>query len=226
MLLKKTSARNVTRRAFTLLEVIVAAAIIGIIATVVVLGVEGSSRVGGETKRIDDAAAVLAALRDAAVRYNLGDRGDTSFTWRISLATAKGTNPGRLSQLTTKILSTDLNSCGGAFSTLNANWLRNFYPAPISSTTPFRIADGFMANDKLERFDLNGNPQANPGTTNDVTTPATLAIVMEGVALSDAQALANRVEGENTGVSPSVVRFTPSGNAPVKVYYHMAVHGC
>jgi prepilin-type N-terminal cleavage/methylation domain-containing protein len=217
------------RSGFTLLEIVVAAAILGILATMVVIGVEGSSRVGGEAKRIDEAAANLAALRDAAVRYNLGDRADTSFTWAISGlgAPAKGFNPGRLSQLTTKITGSDANSCGGFFGVAQTTgWVRNFYSSPISSTTPLRIADGFYADDKLQRFDVNGNAQANPGTTNDVITPATLAIVMQNVALADAQALELRMEGDHTRLSSSVLRFTPNGNSPITVFYHMGVHGC
>lgn len=215
------------RAGFTLLEVIVAAAILGILATIVVLGVEGSSRGGGEAARVDEAAATLAALRDASVRYNLGERGDASFTWTIGNNAFKGVNPGRLSQLTNKITVSDLNSCGGTFSALEAaNWLRNFYSRPISSSTPFRIADGFMADDQLVRFNVNGTAEADPGNTSNNVTPATIAIVMRNVALRDAQALETRMEGDNTRTSSSVLRFTPNGNAPITVYYHMAVHGC
>lgn len=219
--------RLASRSAFTLLEVVVAVAILGVIGAMVVVGIQDSSRVGGEIRRIDDAAAVLSALRDAGFRYNLGDRGDTSFTWAISLASAKGTNPGRLSQLTNKLVTTDLNSCGGQFgATLYPRWHKNFYPSPIASTTPFRIEDGFLADDIVQRFDISGNAQANPGTTSDVATPASVAIVMKNVAIQDARNLALAVDGTTAGVFPGVVRFTASGNAPVTVYYHIAVHGC
>jgi type II secretory pathway pseudopilin PulG len=215
-----------SRLAFTLLEVVVAVGILGILGTMIVIAVQDSSRVGGEIKRIDDAATVLAALRDAGFRYNLGDRGDTSFTWAISLASAKGTNPGRLSQLTNQLKSTDLNSCAGTFATTYPRWHKNFYPSPISSSTPLHVADGFLADDILKRYDILGNPQANPGTTSDVTTPASVAIVMQNVAIQDAKNLALAVDGTTAGVFPGVVRFTPNGLAPVTVYYHVAVHGC
>lgn len=211
---------------FTLLEVVVSAAILGILATMVVLSVEGSSRTSGDANRIDGAASVLAKLRDAAVRYNLGARGDTSFTWKISgpLVVAKGTNPGRLSQLTNPITG-QLNSCGLAFTSAEyGRWLRNFYSSPISSSTPYHIADGFDANDLLQRFDTLGNPLAFSST--NITSPGTLAIVIPGVSLSDAQELSDRMEGDRTGGLNSVVRFTPSGDAPVTLYYHMAIHGC
>src|ERR1051325_8078505 len=100
--------RRSERAGFTLMEVIVAVAILAVLAAGVVISVEVSSRTGGENARIDQAAFVLEKLRDAIARYNLGDRGDTSFTWRISGLTNKrgGINPRALSQLTNQITST------------------------------------------------------------------------------------------------------------------------
>lgn len=219
----RTSLR---RAGVTLVEVVVAMAILLIIAVPIVMNVEASSRTGGENARIDKAAYVLERLRDAIARYNLGDRGDTSFTWRISgLANLRGgINPGRLSHLTTKILSTDLNSCGAAYGAAPpANWNRNFYTQFIP-TTGFKIADGFVANDQLQRFNANGT--ASTVVAPNTTTPGTLAIVIPNVALRDAQALAQRMEGDLSGGNMSVVRFTPSGNAPVTVFFHMAIRGC
>ena len=215
-----------SRFGVTLLEVVTAMAILLILAVPLVLSVEASSRTGGENERIDRAAYVLEKLRDAIARYNLGDRGDTSFTWRISGLTNQrgGINPGRLSHLTTKILSTDLNSCGLAYgATPPTNWNRNFYTQFIP-TTGFKIADGFIANDVLQRFTRSG--AASTISSADFTTPGTLAIVMPNVALRDAQALVLRMEGSLVGDSMSVVRFTPSGDAPVTVFFHMAIHGC
>lgn len=222
------------RRGVTLIEVIVTVAILGVIASVIVVGVETSSRLGGEARRIDDAAAVLAKLRDASVRYNLGfsgTRADTSFTAKISGAPLfwGGINPGRLSQLTTLITTSDLNACGYTYNgTQVLNWKRNFYSSPISSSTPFRIADGFLANDVLQRFDSLGNAKVFLRTAGIDTAraPGTLAIVIPNVSLADANALAARMEGDQSGGTQSVVRFTPSGNAPVTVFYHMEIHGC
>jgi prepilin-type N-terminal cleavage/methylation domain-containing protein len=219
--------RRDRRAGLTLLEVLATVAILAILTTVVVLSVEASSRVGGENERIDHAAYVLEELRDALVRYNMGDRGDTSFTWRISgLANKRGgINPGALSQLTTQITSTSLNSCGLAYgATPPTNWLRNFYTQPIAPGGTFKIADGFVANDQLVRYKPDGT--LSTISSADVLTPGTLAIVMPNVSLSDAQALAKRMEGDQTGGNFSVVRFTPSGNAPVTVSFHMAIHGC
>lgn len=218
-------------RGVTLAEVIVTVAILGVLATVIVLGVEASGRSGGEAKRIADAAFVLAKLRDASVRYNLGTTiRDTSFTAKISTAGAfyGGVNPGRLSHLTTKILTSDFNSCGFIYTAGQANaWVRNFYTAPISASGRFRIADGFVADDTLARYDSTGTPKhLLSGDVNILLAPGTLAIVMQNVALSDAQALAALMEGDQSGGNSSIVRFTASGNAPVTVYYHMEIHGC
>lgn len=198
-----------------------------------VVGVETSSRLGGEAKRIDDAAFVLSKLRDASVRYNLGGKAglrDTSFTTLISGVAPLwgGVNPGRLSQLTNKITTSDLNSCGFVFTLgQTTNWRYNFYSSPISSSTPFRIADGFVADDILQRFDtLGALKQYTSADTSNQHQPGTLAIVMQNVAISDALALEARMEGAHTRDKNSILRFTPNGTAPVTVQYHMEIHGC
>jgi type II secretory pathway pseudopilin PulG len=223
----RTSCERELPRGVTLLEAVITVAILGILGTVIVLGFEASSRTGGETRRIDEAVATLARLRDASVRYNLGNRGDTSFTYKIG-GTAGGVNPGRLSQLTSPIApssANSLNSCGLQFSAIQApKWTRNFYSSPISSTTPFRVADGFFADDTLARYNPSGTPLHLSST--DLVTPGTLAIVMRNVSISDAQALQTRLEGDQSGGIFSIIRFAASGTAPITVYYHMAIHGC
>jgi type II secretory pathway pseudopilin PulG len=230
------------RSAVTLIEVVVTVAILAIFTTVIVVNVEGSSRLGGNANRIQEAAEMLERLRDAAVRYNYGDPstaglsgrtvlGDTSFTAKISgVANLRGgVNPSRLSQLTNRIATTDLNSCGGTFGTLANNWTQNFFNQPIAFNGTFKIADGFIANDLLERYNPAG-ALANLAPTSSVTGAGTLAIVIPNVALADAQALAALMEGDQPTPLGSgnfaVVRFTPSGNAPVTVRFHMAIHGC
>jgi type II secretory pathway pseudopilin PulG len=225
-----------------LVEVVVTVAILAIFATVIVANVEGSSRSGGNAKRIEAAAEILERLRDAAVRFNYGDPatgglsgrdipGDTSFTSKISGAgnSRGGVNPSRLSQLTNRITTTDLNSCGGAFGALANNWTQNFFNQPIAVGGTIKLADGFIANDQLERYDPTG-VLANLSPTSSVTGAGTLAIVIPNVSLADAQALAALMEGDQPTPLGSgnyaVVRFTPAGNAPVTVRYHMAIHGC
>jgi type II secretory pathway pseudopilin PulG len=230
------------RSAVTLVEVVVTVAILAIFTTVIVVNVEGSSRSGGSVDRIDEAARMLERIRDAAVRYNYGDPatgglsgrtilGDTSFTSKIS-GTANdrgGVNPARLSYLTNRIATTDLNSCGGTFGALSTSWTQNFFNRPIATGGTFKIADGFIANDVLERYNPAG-VLTNLAPTSSVTCAGTLAIVIPNVSLADAQALAAAMEGDQPTPLGSgnfaVVRFTPSGNAPVTVRYHMAIHGC
>jgi hypothetical protein len=157
--------------------------------------------------------------------------GDTSFTAKISgLANGRGgVNPSRLSQLTNRIAATDLNSCGGTFGPLATNWTQNFFNQPITFGGTFKLADGFSANDLLERYNPAG-ALANLAPTSSVTGAGTLAIVIPNVALADAEALAALMEGDQPSPLGSgnlaVVRFTPSGNAPVTVRFHMAIHGC
>jgi type II secretory pathway pseudopilin PulG len=230
------------RSAVTLVEVVVTVAILAIFTTVIVVNLEGSSRSGGNAERIDEAVRMLERIRDAAVRYNYGDPstagvsgrtilGDTSFTSKISgLANIRGgVNPSRLSELTNRIAATDLNSCGGAFGALSTNWTQNFFNQPFAVGGTFKIADGFIANDQLERYDPAG-ALANLAPTSSVTGAGTLAVVIPNVSLADAQALAAAMEGDQPSPLGSgnfaVVRFTPSGNAPVTVRYHMAIHGC
>ena len=230
------------RSAVTLVEVVVTVAILAIFTTVIVVNLEGSGRSGGNAKRIEGAARVLERLRDAAVRYNYGDpsatgvndrgiAGDTSFTSKIS-GTGNdrgGVNPGRLSDLTNRIASTDLNSCGGAYGALANNWTQNFFMQPLATGGTFKIADGFIANDQLERYNTAG-VLTNLSPTSSVRGAGTLAIVIPNVSLADAEALSALMEGDQPVPAGSgnfaVVRFTPSGNAPVTVRYHIAIHGC
>jgi prepilin-type N-terminal cleavage/methylation domain-containing protein len=223
---------------FTLFEVLVTVAILGVLSTVVGVSVETSSRARNRAERVDRAARVLDKLRDATVRVNLGTRGDTSFIDKISGSLIASGNsswsPGRLSQLTTRIVAgTDKNGCQNAFTSLQVgNWTRNFYTQPVAFGGTLKLADGFVANDLMVRFDVTG--VQSDATTNppaDVNkTPGTLAIVIPNVALADAQALAARMEGVQDPTSRyAVIRYVASvnpPNQPVTVYFHMMVHGC
>src|SRR5258708_17064500 len=233
---------NVLRKAYygvTLAEVVVTDASLAALGRAVVLSVEAASRPGGEAKRIADAARTLEKIRDGAVPYNFGDPdpasaraigGDSSFTSKISGIgnLSGGVNPDQLSELTNKLVSTSLNSCGGTI-TNYLNWTQHFYTQPIAIGGTIKIANDFVANDQLVRYNPAG-VVANLSPTSSVTGAGTLAIVMPNVALSDAQALAALMEGDQPSPLGSgnfaVVRFTPSGNAPVTVSYHIAIHGC
>src|SRR5205085_422948 len=98
--------RRRIRSGLTLFEVLISVALLLVLAAVIMPSV-ASSRVAGDTERIDHVVLVLEQLRDAIARFNMGSRGDTSYTWRISgIATRGGTYPSKLSMLTTKIVST------------------------------------------------------------------------------------------------------------------------
>lgn len=120
-----------------------------------------------------------------------------------------GVNPGRLSQLVVPLVVGDVNSCGAAYTVLQrSNWRGPYHLVPIQ-TTGYNIAPGFFASNVLT---------ANAARTR-------LPIVMNSVALADAQSLGLIVEGISTGAGP-VVTFTPSGNNPVTVSYNVGITGC
>jgi len=217
-------AAAVGRRGVTLLEIIVALAIVVVISGAIFLTIGTSSRTGGDAKRVDEAATNLAELADALAKYSnrpLAAK-DQSFAQTISGNANGGVNAGRLSYLTTKILATDRDSCNTVYGALAALWLGPFYSTPVP-TTGLKIAEGFFANDLLVRYDQSGVPNNAP--LNVLRTPGTLAIVMPNVAIEDARALLLAVEGEQNGTS-GAVRFTAAGDAPVTVSYHVAIHGC
>ena len=214
------------RRGVTLLEIIVALAIIVVIAGAIFLTIGTSSRTGGDAKRVDEAATNLAELADAMAKYSnmstVAAR-DQSFARAISGTAFGGVSPGRLSYLTTKILATDRDSCNTVYSAAEVlAWLGPFYSTPIP-TIGLKIAEGFFADDLLVRYDQTGVPNTTPAVV--LRTPGTLAIVMPNVAIEDARALLLAVEGEQNGIS-GAVRFTAAGDAPVTVSYHVAIHGC
>lgn len=225
------------RRAVTIVEVVVTLTILAVISTVVVSSI--SSRTGGAIERVDRAAFVLSKLADATVRfsnanYNAAQRG---FSQQVGGTNPGGVNPGRLSQLTNAITQTDVNnitnknSCGGNYTAGQvALWTNTtnggpFYPRPVT-TGGFKIAEGFVADDTLSRYDPAGVVTKVPsGGVNEFSTPGTLAIVLQGVPIEDAEALLLATEGDQSGTAGSV-RFTRNGTRPVTVYYHMAIHGC
>lgn len=219
------------RRAVTLLEVIVTLAILATIAGVIAISAEASSAIGGDNKRADDAALMLARLRDAMVRWNQGGSGDSSFTYAISGGAGGSViqNPGRLSQLTDSITGAlpERNSCGGTFAN-PTRWHHPFFYLAIPSNNPrtqFKLAEGYLAEDSLQRFDSLGVlTTATSIAQGAAGYNGSLAIVMNNVSLSDANRLASRMEGDQSGGVNSVVRFANTN--PTTVFYHMGIHGC
>lgn len=215
----RTRPHPKNRPGLTLLEVIVTVTILAVIAVPITLNFAISSRLGGESARLDFAALTLAQIADASARFS-GTQGTTSFTQTI--LPGGGTNAGRLSHLTTKIVAGSGNACGGNYLT-PGNWKAPFYNRLIPSTG-LQIAEGFFAQDLLVRYDSVGVIRANPGTTTNTTSWATMAIVMNNVSRSDAMGLRARVEGTSTATT-GTVRFPDTGD-PVSVQYHYNIHGC
>jgi hypothetical protein len=184
---------------------------------------------------VERAARILTDLSEAIALWTERRSGEPTSFFHII-----GTYPGKLSQLTTPITTSDRNSCGLGLPQQNATrfknaevnrWEGQFFRQELP-TTGFLIAPGFFANDQMLRYSAVFNPAGPPYfaeeyfPSGNTTTPGTLAIVIPNVKYTDAVALAQRVEGDPTGVF-GAVRFLPNGtNAPVTVEFHIAIHGC
>lgn len=223
------------KRAFTLVEMIVAIAIIGIMGvTVFVANAATSQRGIADLDNVEKAARTLTDLSEAIALWTERRSGPPTSFYHII-----GANPGTLSHLTTVITTSQGNSCARA--ALNtqtryknsqvALWEGQFFRQEMP-TAGFAVAPGFFANDSLLRYSAVFNPAGPPFFTQEYftngnsTTPGTLAIVMQDVKYTDAIALAQRVEGDTMGVF-GAVRFTRNTtNTPVTVEYHIGIHGC
>lgn len=219
-----------------MIEMVVALALVAIIGvTVIVVNASSSARGLGDLDNIEKAARTLQDLSEAVALWtNRGTGDETSFFQII------GANPGTLSHLTFLITTSQRNSCGRStpltnqsrYSAAQANrWTGEFFRQELP-TTGFLVAPGFFALDTLLRYSAVFNPLGPPYfqqqyfTTSDGSTPGTLAIVMPDVKYTDALALAQRIEGDTTGIW-GAVRFTKNlTNAPVTVEFHMGIHGC
>lgn len=211
-----------SRKGLSLIEVVVTIGILGALAVPITLNFAASSRGGGESARLDEAALKLTKLADAAGRFSGIQAGSPSFGQVMFLG--GGTNPGRLSQLTTEVTAASLNACGGTFTSAVTLWPGSFYNWLIP-TTGFKIAGGFFADDTLSRYDSVGTVTKVPvGGNANRTSWGTLAIVMRNVTRSDALGLRTRIEGVSTATT-GAVRFADTGD-PVTVYYHFNIHGC
>ena len=212
----------------TLLELLVTIAVLAAIGGVIYINQSRSStQIGSDVERIDRASRVLAELADAIGRTT-GTGGVTSFNQVIGQANATvSANVGRLSQLTTPITTSDVNSCLYNYTSAEAGrWATPFYYRFIPQSG-FLIAPGFLVQDSLIRYN-NGTVAltiANRPAANDASSFGTLAMVMPNTSRADADAMAARVEGDQSGVQ-GAVRYNTSGTGAVTLYYHFTVRGC
>lgn len=192
------------RPGFALLGVIVMVAIGAVLATVVTVTLGA----GHDAGRIESVAEGLRRLG-----YEI--RGELAPTFRSDV----GRYPSRLSQLATKIVSGDLNSCGGTFMNPQlSGWKGPYHLTPMGAnvaTTGYTLATGFVANDLLVRDPATGNQNSE----------ALLYIVMPGVSRADAEALGVVMDGRRTGSGPGTTVYFGTGD-PVTVRYAMEIIGC
>jgi len=222
-------------RGVSLIEMVVAVALVAIVAVVIVVSPAMSSNTTSGIDNVEKAARTLQDLSEAVGAWtNRGSGVQTSFFQVVRAY------PSALSQLTFVIGTSDRNSCAKSTPISNnskytgpeANrWTGQFFRQELP-TTGFLVAPGFFADDTLRRYSASFNPGGPPYfqeqyfSTNDNSTPGTLAIVMRNVKYSDAIALAQRVEGDTSAIF-GAVRFTKNNqNLPVDVEYHIAIHGC
>lgn len=216
------------RTGVTLFEVVITVAILAVIGGVIYINQAAASKLGGEAANVDLAARTLAEIADAAGRVT-GTGGATSFNQIIGQDKATVTaNAKKLSQLSFKISTSQQNSCFYNYTAAEVGrWVQPFYYR-LFPTSGFKIAPGYFAQDELVRYNSIGvvTTVANRPAESDHRAVGTVAIVMLNAARSDAIALMNRVEGDQSGVT-GAVRFTPlTGSETVTLEYHFTVRGC
>lgn len=198
-------AIGVRRRAlaFTLIEIVVALAVILILAAVALPSMTGFL----DQKRIDATIAQLSVVRDAL--YN-PTPGANAFRQKVTA------NAGRLSELDSTIISgsalTD-NSCGGTFSVgQRNNWQAN---GPFMTYNSDRTS-GMMTPIGLAEDTLTRDASYNP---------AKLRLTFLSVSLADAQMLdASWPEGD--GFNAGNIRWTPQNgtNGRVTLYFFVQIN--
>ncbi len=196
------------RRAFTLVEIVVALAVILILAAVALPNLAGYL----DQQRIQTTATQLATVRDGL--YNT-TAGAVTFRQRV------GSNAGRLSELSAPIIAGNASyatgtddSCGTTFTNgQRNNWNANgpFMTYNSDRTTGLMTPIG-MAQDSLTRIPFS----ANPGQ---------LRINFLSVSLEDAVALDELVDGTVGGWNANTVQWTPQNgtNGIVTMYYFVPI---
>ena len=187
-------ARKGRRSAFTLVEVIVALAVILILAAVAV------PQLGGflDQKRVEETKVQLELIRDAL------------YGPATAFHSAVGANAGALSQLSTPITTSDRNSCTAPFSGAQVNrWddqgpYVNFLITSSGMVTPMG-----QARNLLTRHGAGATRQ--------------LRITIDDVPLTDAQALDLLVDGV-AGATSGTVQYAALPDNLADVTYDVVIN--
>ena len=200
----RPARRSIRQAAFTLVEVIVALAVLLILAAVAVPQVTGYL----DQKRIEATATQLAQVRDALYRA-----GATNLAFYQTV----GSNAGYLDELTTPLTTGDLDSCQTTFTTTQRNnWpnggpFLNYVITTSGMATPIGQADN-----RLTRTPASGG--GSSGTLRITWTNT--------VSLSDAEALDLHVDGV-AGWNAGTVQWTPQlgTSGVVTLHYFVVING-
>lgn len=189
-------ARRRSRRGFTLVEVIVALAVMLILAAVALPQMAGYL----DQQRIQDTATLMATVRDALYGPS------TSFRSNV------GANAGRLSHLSTPLVNGDDNSCGNNYNGGQRNSWPNGGPYVnfvIDPTGGLRTPIG-QADDLMTRI-TGGGTWLRINFNNSVT-------------LADAQALDLHVDGSLSATTGTVRWTAQAGTDMATLHYYVAIN--
>jgi prepilin-type N-terminal cleavage/methylation domain-containing protein len=217
---------RIARNGFTLVEVVVAAVILAILAAVTVPQIIDAV----DKKRVQDSYDILAELQNAIT--NTRNTGFIDVVRTGASATNTSMMPGRVSQLVYPILSNQLatypNSCGanhtqvnatfGAFSGANAasgtsaqtTWTLGgpFFRRAVSTTDGLALPIGQLQNTILRTITSSVAP---PLGAAGATTPQYIRLRINNVDSEDAEALDLLVDGV-AGTNVGRVWYTVGGS--------------
>lgn len=183
---------------FTVIEVLVTMAIIAILSAVSFPVVAEQI----ERRRVDSAITTMKTLADAV----------TAFRANVAM------NPGRLVHLSSPITTSDVNSCGVAYTAAAVNaWAGPYYTKHLLQATGLPLSE-----DNLGRVQ-NTLVRSPAG----VSTPGTLAFQVTGIPLEKVTEIEASVDGDNVATTGRVRWTTPAdANGHVTMSYHVAINGC
>lgn len=188
---------NVKRHGFTLVEIIVAIAVMLILAATITPSVLGIL----DKERVEKGYAALKHLAAGILEFK---RDVTK-------------NPSLLSQLSVYGITTNSNnSCGARFSAGEVSKYDGPYINRIPQPPAGLPVEIGLARDQLRR---------DPATSAAAGSPGVLQIVVDNVSESDAMALNDQVDGDNSSTA-GTVRWEAPANGYVVLLYTVSISGC